>query len=443
MITRYLLRAALALLDAGSLLASFWLAWLTRFELFPLLFPRMVHVPQPLADMTGFLVLCAGVQVFFAVAAGLYRFGIDDLRRQVFGSLRVVLQLFIVAVGYLVVFKLNFDFSRLVTLIAMGWLAVLMPVTRVLVIKWVQAARLLRIPCVIIGRRAPLGEFMQSAQRGDFPLQNQVLGAYTPEEILSEDGQLFDPSFEERVVSMMANEGLDKVVIVMQGIPRHHLVSLLRGFETRIKHIKLVPDAASLALAGARILTLQSQMLLGLEQRLARHWNRAIKRICDTLLILPLLPLMALVIMFSAPVLGMRPLQRIRRWDLSGRPFDLWQLRVNYEDGGFLFQSGLYKLPELLGVLGGSQALVGPAPLIEREIVDYREFGPGLDRLRPGLTGLWQVSDFGYFDQDHRVALDMYYLMNWSVWMDLRILLESGYKGFYSLFHPRQGAMRE
>lgn len=443
MIARYLVRVAMALLDAGSLLVSFWLAWHTRFELFPLLFPRMIHVPQPLADMTGFLLLCAGAQLFFALASGLYRFGGNDLRRQVFGSLRVVVLLFIVAVAYLVVFKLNFQFSRLVTVIAMGWLAVLMPAFRVLLFRWIQAAKLLRVPCVVIGLPAPLGEFMRGAGSGDFPLQNRVLDTFTPEDVLEEDGQRFLPAFEERITTLMADEGLDKVVIVMQGIPRQHLVSLLRGFEIRLKYIKLVPDAASLALAGTRILTLQSQMLLGLEQRLARPWNRALKRVCDTLLILPLLPLMGLVILLSAPALGFRPLQRIRRWDIAGRPLDLWQLRVCYEDGGFLFQSGLYKLPELLGVLAGSQALVGPAPLIEREIGGYRQFGPGLDHLRPGLTGLWQVSDFGYFDQDHRVALDMYYLMNWSVWMDLRILLESGYKGFYSLFHPRQGAMRE
>lgn len=442
MSTRYLVRVALALLDAGSLLLSFWLAWHTRFVLFPLLFPSMVHVPQPLSGMTGFLLLCAGAQLFFALASGLYRFGLDDIRRQVFGSLRVVVLLFIVAVSYLVVFKLNFQFSRLATVIAMGWLALLMPLGRALAFRLVLRGQLLRVPCLVIGRGEALKDFLANAEHGDFRYQNRILETRAPEELLDEDGQRLRAEADRRITELMDHQGLDKVVILMEGISRQHLVSLLRAFEIRLKYIKLVPDAASLALVGTRMLTLHSHALLGLEQRLTRPWNRAVKRLWDTLLVLPLVPLALLVVVLAAPFLGFRPLQRIRRWDLAGRPVDLWQLRVCYEDGGFLFQSGLYKLPELLGVLAGRQALVGPAPLIERELVAYRHFGPGIGRLRPGLTGLWQVSNFGYFDQDHRVALDMYYLMNWSLWMDLRILLESAYKGLYSLFHPRQGAMR-
>ena len=443
MIARYLVRVSLALLDAGSLLLSFWLAWLTRFELLPLLFPSWVHVPQPLAQMSGFLALCAGAQLFFAIASGLYRFGQDDLRRQVFGSLRVVMLLFIVAVSYLVVFKLNFEFSRLATVIAMGWLALLMPLSRLLAIRTVLRLHVLRVPCVVIGRGDPLKEFLETDASSEFHLQNRVLASWSPEQCLDDEGQLFRPEIEEEITRMLRDEGLDKVVILMQGIPRTRLVSLLRGFEIRLKYIKLIPDAATLALAGTRILTLRSQLLLGLEQRLTHPWNRLLKRAWDTLLVLPALPLMILVIVLSAPFLGFRPLKRIPRWDLSGRAVHLWQLRVRYEDGGFLFQSGLYKLPELLGVLAGTQALVGPAPLLERELGGYRNFGPGLNRVRPGLPGLWQVSSFGYFDEDHRVALDMYYLMNWSLWMDFRILLESFYKGVYSLLHPRQGAMRE
>lgn len=442
MIARYLVRAALALLDAGGLLLSFWLAWHTRFELVPLLFPRMTHVPQPLSGMTGFLLLCAGAQLFFALSSGLYRFGMDDLRRQVFGSLRVVVLLFIVAVSYLVVFKLNFQFSRLATLIAMGYLALLMPLGRALAFRLVMRSRLLQVPCLVIGRGEPLKDFLATAEHSDFAQQNRILDSLTPEDLLDGDGQRLRDEAERRITDLMTGQGLDKVVILMEGISRQHLVSLLRAFEIRLKYIRMVPDASSLALVGTRMLTLHSHALLGLEQRLTRPWNRAVKRVCDTMLVLPLLPAALLVIVLAAPALAFRPLQRIRRWDLAGRPVDLWQLRVRYEDGGFLFQSGLYKLPELLGVLAGHQALVGPAPLIEREVEAYRRFGPGMATLRPGLTGLWQVSNFGYFDQDHRVALDMYYLMNWSLWMDLRILMESAYKGLYSLFHPRQGAMR-
>jgi lipopolysaccharide/colanic/teichoic acid biosynthesis glycosyltransferase len=62
--------------------------------------------------------------------------------------------------------------------------------------------------------------------------------------------------------------------------------------------------------------------------------------------------------------------------------------------------------------------------------------------IKPGLSGLWQVSDYGYFEPGQRLAMDMYYAMNWSLRLDGRILLESLMKGISSLGRPRQGGMR-
>ena len=154
------------------------------------------------------------------------------------------------------------------------------------------------------------------------------------------------------------------------------------------------------------------------------------------------LPFVLLVILGCVPVLGFKPLRRIPRLDLAGRPFNLLQLNVDYEAGGLLFQSGLYKLPEMLDVLAGRQSLVGPAPLIERECDLYRDTMGAFQRIRPGITGQWQCGDVGYFEPDQRIAVDMYYAMNWSPALDLRILFDSALKGLVCLFKPRAGALR-
>ncbi len=439
---RYLLRLALAVLDLGALLLSAWLGWLVRFELLPGWLPSMVHVMQPMNTMSGFLVLCALAQLFFAANSGLYQFKTNIYRQQFFGSLRTVALVFLVVVAYLIVFQLNFQFSRLATLLMMGILAVVMPLGRLLLLRIVVEAGVLRIPALLIGSSGALQSFAATMEDRHFERQTRVLHRLQPEELMDPATFLLRPQSEERIQRLITEEGLGKVLILMEGLPRRMLVALLREFEIRLKYIQLVPDAPSLALVGSRVLNTDNALMLGLHQNLMRPAARFSKRLVDNLLVLPFLPLLALLLILCLPLFRGRPLRRIERFDMEGRPFQLWQLAVDYESGGFLFQSGLYKLPEILGILTGRQALVGPAPLIERELGEYASMSPALRRIRPGMTGLWQISDFGYFDYDHRMALDLYYAMNWTPLLDLRILGESAWKGIYSLFRPRKGAMR-
>lgn len=442
MIARYLLRFALAALDLAALLISAGLGWWLRFEVLPVLLPGMVHVTQPMETMTGFLVFCALAQLFFAANSGLYHFRANIYRQQFFGSLRTVALLFLVVVAYLIVFKINFEFSRLATLMTMGLLALTMPVFRFLFLRMVVGAGVLRLPTLLIGTEAARKAFAEHMEDRHFERQTRILQRLSPDELIDPDSFLLREEWNRRIEELIRTERLGKIVILMEGLPRRQLVALLREFEIRLKYIQLVPDAPSLALVDSHVIYTDNALMLGLRQTLMRPAARITKRVVDNLLILPLLPPLAVLLVFCLPFFRGRPLARIQRYDLEGRPFQLWQLAVDYERGGFLFQSGLYKLPEILGILTGRQALVGPAPLIERELGEYRQMSEALRRVRPGMTGLWQISDFGYFNADHRMALDLYYAMNWSPLLDLRILAESAWKGVYSLFRPRQGAMR-
>lgn len=93
--------------------------------------------------------------------------------------------------------------------------------------------------------------------------------------------------------------------------------------------------------------------------------------------------------------------------------------------GHFLRRSSLDEIPQLLNVLKGEMSLVGPRPVVHEELEKY---GPHLSHylaVRPGVTGLWQVSgrnDTGY---DERVALDCWYVRNRSLWLDAKILLKT------------------
>ncbi|HKA39286.1 MAG TPA: sugar transferase, partial [Burkholderiales bacterium] len=93
--------------------------------------------------------------------------------------------------------------------------------------------------------------------------------------------------------------------------------------------------------------------------------------------------------------------------------------------GAFLRKTSLDELPQLWNVLKGEMSLVGPRPIIEEELERYGDQVGYYLETRPGVTGLWQISgrnDTGYED---RVALDSWYVRNWSLWYDLVILVKT------------------
>jgi lipopolysaccharide/colanic/teichoic acid biosynthesis glycosyltransferase len=439
---RYFLRLVFVAYDFSALYLAFYLGWLTRFSLLPKLNIGMVHSSQPFALYWQLLLPSAIVLLFLTIREGLFRFGHDDTRRQFYGSIKAVVALCFIVLAYLVVFRLNFEFSRLGTLFALAWLMFLLPVGRALLVNLAHSRGGLAVPTLIIGEPDRVKAFVQAAGGDSYLKRTLILAQVTTEDLLNESGDDFTESARTRIDGLLSTQGLDKVVVFMQGVSRHHLTTILRCFEIRVRTIKLVPDASSMALVGAEIFRYGSTPLLALGQRVWSPWGLFLKRSFDMIITAPVLPIVALLVLVCAPFLGFKPLRRISRLGLSGQPLSLWQLRVDLEGKSFLFQSGLYKLPEVLGVFLGRQSLVGPAPLIQRELLVYSELQQSLGRVRPGLTGLWQVSDYGYFEEHQRISLDLYYAMNWSLALDLRILAESLFKGLRSLGHPRQGGWR-
>ena len=90
--------------------------------------------------------------------------------------------------------------------------------------------------------------------------------------------------------------------------------------------------------------------------------------------------------------------------------------------GKFLRKTSIDELPQLFNVFRGEMALVGPRPIVEREISHYGKSYNLFSSVKPGITGLWQTSGRSDCDYAERVALDVHYILNWSPWMDLWIV---------------------
>ena len=85
-------------------------------------------------------------------------------------------------------------------------------------------------------------------------------------------------------------------------------------------------------------------------------------------------------------------------------------------------KTSLDELPQLWNVLRGEMSLVGPRPIVDAEIPKYGTVYEMYQRIRPGISGFWQVSGRSDTNYADRVKLDAYYVHNWSVWLDLVIL---------------------
>ncbi len=93
--------------------------------------------------------------------------------------------------------------------------------------------------------------------------------------------------------------------------------------------------------------------------------------------------------------------------------------------GKILRKTSLDELPQLINVLLGQMSLVGPRPVTEPELVKYGQYKDYVLSVVPGLTGMWQVSgrsDTGY---EERISFDTYYIQNWSIWLDIWILIKT------------------
>jgi Undecaprenyl-phosphate galactose phosphotransferase WbaP len=90
--------------------------------------------------------------------------------------------------------------------------------------------------------------------------------------------------------------------------------------------------------------------------------------------------------------------------------------------GSFLRKTSLDELPQLWNVLKGEMSLVGPRPIVRAEIAKYGKCYKTYKAVRPGITGLWQVSGRNNTTYEERLRHDEFYVRNWSPWLDMHIL---------------------
>ena len=240
----------------------------------------------------------------------------------------------------------------------------------------------------------------------------------------------------------------------------HHMIQdQCRGY----RHVLLVPDLDGICSLGISARDLGGEIGFEVPQRLFHRSANMMKRALDLIFTLPALIVLSPVFLLIAMVIKLTSsgpaFYGHTRHGLNGKPFKALKFRTMFRNaesillehfhkhpeelaawqsdqklkrdprvtpvGRWLRRYSLDELPQLCNVLLGQMSLVGPRPIVSAEISKY---GRGYDlysRVRPGITGLWQVSGRSNTGYPERVALDEYYVRNWSIWLDTYILVRT------------------
>lgn len=93
--------------------------------------------------------------------------------------------------------------------------------------------------------------------------------------------------------------------------------------------------------------------------------------------------------------------------------------------GSFLRLTSLDELPQIFNIIRGEMSLVGPRPYLPREWEALKDYSEIIHSVQPGITGLWQVSGRSDSTYEQRLILDIWYVRNWSLWLDIVILMKT------------------
>lgn len=258
--------------------------------------------------------------------------------------------------------------------------------------------------------------------------------------------------------SLIALQEIDTVIIANTGIMRERLVnvySTLDNFQN--VEVRLASGLFELLTTGVRVREQAHVPLLVLNKTRITGGQLFMKSLLDAtiaamalLVLLPFFLVLAFLVKRDSP----GPVIYRRRVVGQGRQeFDAFKIRTMRiegdrlltpeqkhelethgklkEDprvtriGAFLRRYSLDELPQLINVLRGEMSLIGPRMITIKELEKFGKWQHNLGTVKPGLTGLWQVSGRSDLSYEERVRLDMHYIRNYSIWLDLQILFQT------------------
>jgi Undecaprenyl-phosphate galactose phosphotransferase WbaP len=451
--------AILVVSDAGALLLAASLSYY--------LWPHLV-LRQPMTPYLPLLPLLALFPLLY-VAQGLYPgFGLgaaEIIRRLASGTSLA----FMMLAGASFVLKIPPEHSRVA--FALAWLLslVLLPVARFIMLTGASRFSWWGQPTVVIGNRVQI-ELTLDRLLGSKSLGYRVVGALCSDTISNGELLCGVPVFGgPEAVAPVRKAGIHTALVWSgRSFDGHDSTGAVnRSFaidrlQKQFRHVVMLPADESLPVEQVQVRNLGTIFGVEFSNELLRRENRILKRMLDVALGSFLLLLTIPVILACGLLVKLVSRGPIffsqEREGIGGQKIRIWKLRTMYEDaerrlkehldidpelrreweekckltrdprvvrwvGPFLRRFSIDELPQLWCVVTGTMSLVGPRPLPDYHLrIFHNEFMELRRGVRPGVTGLWQIMVRNEGRLEDHQRYDIYYIRNWSVWLDFYIL---------------------
>ncbi|HZQ56104.1 MAG TPA: undecaprenyl-phosphate galactose phosphotransferase WbaP [Bryobacteraceae bacterium] len=318
------------------------------------------------------------------------------------------------------------------------------------------------IPAVILGSGANAQRIARKLRDGMMGVK--VAGVFSEREILSWTSDMPPVLGDlESAPSIATTRIAQYAIVAMQDKSNRELQKAIQDYCRGFSHVLIVPDMQGVCSLGIQAREIAGELGLQLPQRLFHRGAGILKRSLDIavsgsllLLLSPLFAAVAVAIRLTSKGPVFFGHSRFGRDNRIFKAFKFRTMVVNADRvlaehlqshpeqrlewerdhklkndprittvGKWLRRYSLDELPQLFNVFGGQMSLVGPRPIVSAEIPKYGRGYNLYTRVLPGITGLWQVSGRNNTTYDARVAFDEYYVYNWSIWLDMYILIRT------------------
>lgn len=434
----------------AAFLAAYWLRLQDFFG------PEVIYV-MPLAEYVQLVFLIAIFWIIMFILTGMYNSrssgSLWNIFYRTFIAVSVSLAIFIIILFGI---KESF-FSRLIA--AYAWFfAIIFIILGRIILMVIQ--RLLTRMGVIQERIVIIGN--DNAAKSIEKFYNQRLAQII----------FIDPTKLDQIsLSELIDKHRTDQVIVTTNLSADINLNLIYFCETNGIRFRYVPSLVGLYAINATTDTIYNYPLIELKPTPLDGWGRIVKRLFDFILsalaiviLSPVLIIVAVIVRLGSPGSALFIQERPGQF---GRKFKLYKFRSMYthmstgdkyggdkaealrkqlentgnEASGLLFKmkddpritrigkfirkTSLDELPQLFNVINGEMSLVGPRPPLSSEVAQYNKEQLRRLLVKPGITGLWQVSGRSETSFDEYLKLDMYYIEHWSLWIDIKIILKT------------------
>lgn len=264
----------------------------------------------------------------------------------------------------------------------------------------------------------------------------------------------------DNLSQVLASGEVDEVIVTLPWMYHRKIIQIVEECERANVRVRIVPDVYQQRMRTVDLDSLNGIPLIGPGPERLSSSALLVKRAIDLLLSVLALPFFALVFLIAGALIKLDSpgpiIFKQRRVGKDGKEFEVWKFRTMvvgadeikaavahlnlFENnillkvpddprmtrvGRILRRTSLDELPQIINVLRGEMSWVGPRPNTPDEVVRYEPWQRKRLSVLPGITGLWQVSGRSDVPFDEMCLLDIFYIENWSLDLDIRILLQT------------------